>query len=95
MDDRKTIWKYGTYLELHGQTLDNAKTYIETLIERFGKDAVIFEETDEECSHFEVRIPKIESDADYEIRKRSEAAQVARFEAVERLQYEALKKKFG
>ncbi len=95
MTDRKTIWDYATYLDFDDKTLEQAKLYIEELIEKFGKDAKIFEEYEEDACHLNVRVPRVESDADYEIRKRSEAAQRARLDEYDRQAYEKLKAKFG
>jgi hypothetical protein len=95
MTDRKTIWHYGTYLDLDYKTLEQAKKYIEELIVSFGKDAKIFEENEGDSSHFAIRVPRLESDADYEMRKRHEAAQQARLDEYDRQAYERLKAKFG
>jgi hypothetical protein len=95
MTDRKTIWHYATYIDLEYQTLEQVKVFIEDLIRKFGKDARIFKEEEDDYTHFELRIPKLESDADYEIRKRSEAAQQAKMDQYDREAYERLKAKFG
>jgi hypothetical protein len=95
MTDRKTIWHYATYIDLENLTIEQVKVHIEDLISKFGKDARIFKEQEDDYAHFELRIPKLESDEDYEMRKRHEAADQARLNEYDRQTYERLKAKFG
>jgi hypothetical protein len=95
MTDRKTVWHYATYIDLEDQTLEQVKVHIEDLISKFGKDARIFKEYDDDYTHFELRIPKLESDEAYESRKRHEAVQQAKMDQYDREAYERLKAKFG
>lgn len=97
--ERRTIWDPKTSLDLEYCNLKQARMHIEELIKMYGEDARIetyqYPYSDSDKEYLYVYVERPEEDAEMNRRiameEQMEKLQLER----ERMQYEALKKKYG